>query len=148
MTTRPHNPPRRRRGFTLIEVLLVLAILVIIASFAVIALGPMQRSAYTRAALAQVKAFKSPLQAYRLDMKDFPSTAQGLEALRNVPNDAPNPDKWAGPYLDSPVPLDPWDQPYQYEYPGKHGQDLPDIWSFGADGIDGTADDVGNWAEG
>jgi general secretion pathway protein G len=138
---------RRRRGFTLIEVLLVLAILVIIASFAVMAYGPIRTKAYSNAAKTQVRALKGPLKAYWLDMNDYPTTAQGLEALRNPPGDLANSSKWQGPYLDSPVPLDPWDRPYQYEYPGRHESDMPDIWSIGADGADGTTDDVGNWEE-
>ena len=141
-------PPRSRQrtGFTLIEVLLVLVILVIIASMAVMAYGPIQRRAYTNAAKTQIGAFEGPLQAYRLDIADFPATAQGLEALRSAPSDLANADKWHGPYLGKPVPLDPWDRPYHYEYPGRHGDDMPDIWSSGADGIEGTEDDAHNWA--
>jgi len=141
------NSQKRRRGFTLIEVLLVLVILVVLASFAVTAYGPIQRKAFTNAAKSQIGAFESPLQAYRLDIGDFPSTAQGLEALRSPPADLPNPDKWSGPYLGKPVPLDPWDMPYQYEYPGKYDPTVPDIWSVGPDGIDGSEDDVVSWYE-
>jgi len=94
---------RRRGGFTLIEVMLVLTILVIIASLAVMAYGPIQRNAYIKAANTQIKAFKTPLQAYRLDIGDYPSTSQGLEALLAAPSDLANPDKWVGPYLDSQV---------------------------------------------
>ena len=137
----------RRRGFTLVEVLLVLVILMIIASLVVAAYGPIQRQAYINATRTQIKAFKTPLQTYRLNLNDYPSTQQGLEALRDPPADLPNVDKWVGPYLDSPVPLDPWDNPYQYEYPGKYEVDVPDIWSFGPDGMDGTDDDVASWME-
>ncbi len=143
-----YRTARRRRGFTLIEVLLVLAILVIIASLAVTAYGPMQRRAYMRAAETQIKAFKTPLQAYLLDMNAFPTTQQGLEALRNPPGDLANPSKWNGPYLDSDVPLDPWDRPYQYESPGKYDPEGYDVWSLGPDGVDGTDDDIGNWPQG
>jgi len=145
MTTLPRRR-RRRGGFTLVEVLLVLVILVIIASLAVTAYGPIQRKAYINAAKTQIKAFKTPLQAYRLDIGDFPSTSQGLEALLGPPSDLPNQDKWFGPYLDSRVvPKDPWDNLYQYEYPGRNQEEWPDIWSFGPDGRDGTEDDIGNW---
>jgi general secretion pathway protein G len=135
----------RRRGFTLIEVMLVLAILGIIASLTAVAVVQAQRRAYMRAAEAQVKAFKTPLLAYRLDIGDFPATSQALQALRSVPSDIASPAQWNGPYLDSEVPLDPWRNPYRYEYPGKRQTDLPDIWSYGPDGIDGTEDDIGNW---
>ncbi len=134
-----------RRGFTLIEVLLVLTILVIIGSIAVVAIVPMQRNAYIRAAEAQVKAFKTPLQAYRIDIGTYPNSSQGLEALRNPPSDLASPTKWRGPYLETPVPADPWSNPYRYEYPGKFQEDWPDIWSYGPDGSDGTDDDIGNW---
>lgn len=140
------NSRRRRRGaLTLVEVMLVLVILMIIASLAVTAYGPIQRKAYINAAKTQIRAFKTPLDAYRLDLGDFPATAQGLEALRNMPSDLRDPSKWNGPYLDSVVPLDPWGNPYQYEYPGRHQPDMPDIWSFGPDGVDNTEDDVANW---
>ncbi len=136
---------RRRGGLTLVEVMLVLVILMIIASLAVTAYGPIQRKAYINAAKTQIKAFKTPLQAYKLDMGDFPASGDGLEALRNSPSNRRNVDKWSGPYLDSPVPLDPWGNPYQYEHPGKYDTEQPDIWSFGPDGIDNTDDDIGNW---
>ena len=144
------HPTKTRRqpargGFTLIEVLLVLTILVIIGSIAVVAIVPMQRNAYIRAAEAQVKAFKTPLQAYRIDIGTYPNSSQALEALRNPPSDLTSPTKWRGPYLETPVPADPWGNEYRYEYPGKFQEDWPDIWSFGPDGIDGTDDDIGNW---
>jgi len=136
---------RKARGLTLIEVLLVLAILLIMASLVVTAYVPIQRRAYMNAALTQIKAFKGPLQTYHLDINDYPTTAQGLDALRSPPPDLPDPSKWQGPYLDSEVPLDPWGRPYQYEYPGKHDLEAPDIWSVGPDGVDGTDDDVVSW---
>jgi general secretion pathway protein G len=145
MLTMRNNTQRRRGGLTLVEVMLVLVILMIIASLAVTAYGPIQRKAYINASKTQIKAFKTPLEAYKLDMSDFPATADGLEALRGTPSGVANPDKWSGPYLDSPVPLDPWGNPYQYEYPGKHEDEKPDIWSFGPDGMDNTDDDIGNW---
>jgi general secretion pathway protein G len=80
-----------------------------------------------------------------MQVGDFPSTAQGLEALRVAPSDLANPDDWAGPYLNKDVPPDPWKQPYQYEYPGKYDESMPDIWSLGQDGQNGTEDDVTSW---
>ncbi len=144
MTRRTMRGPRRS-GLTLIEVLLVLVILVIIGSLAVTAYGPIQQKAYIRAAQTQIAAFKTPLNAYRLDLGTFPNSGQGLEALRSVPSNLADSTKWHGPYLDSPVPLDPWGNPYQYEFPGKQQSDMPDIWSFGPDGINNTEDDIGNW---
>ena len=142
--------PKRRRGraFTLVEVLLVLVILVIIGSLAVTAYGPIQRKANINAAKAQIESLESTLRFYRADLNDYPATSQGLESLREAPADLVDPNKWQGPYLEDPVPLDPWGNPYQYEYPGQYSQDKPDIWSFGPDGVNGSEDDVGNWTEG
>ena len=67
--------------------------------------------------------------------------------VETAPGDLTNASKWQGPYLDKESPLDPWDNPYQYSYPGTRNQDRFDIWSFGPDGADGTADDIGNWPE-
>ncbi len=138
---------RSRGGLTLVEVLLVLVILMIIASIAVTAYGPIQQKAYIKASKTQVEGFMQPLQLYRMDLGDFPSTNQGLEALRYPPSDLTDESKWQGPYLDRDVPLDPWGNQYQYEHPGKMQEDRPDIWSLGPDGVDGTDDDVGNWMQ-
>ncbi len=143
----PRDRSAGRTAFTLVEVLLVLVILVIIGSIAVTAYGPIQRRAYVNAARSQIKAFKTPLNAYLLDIGDYPSSAQGLQALRYPPADLPDPSKWNGPYLDSEIPLDPWGNPYQYEYPGRFDPSQPDIWSLGPDGIDGTDDDIGSWQQ-
>lgn len=136
----------RRRGFTLMEVMLVLVILVIIGSVATVAVVQMQRNANIQAAKAQVLAFEAPLQAYHMNIGDYPSNSDGLQALRTVPSGLPNPSKWAGPYLNKEVPLDPWGNSYRYEYPPKRQtNDMPDIWSLGPDQSDGTEDDIGNW---
>ena len=142
-----HTQPRRRNsGFTLIEVLLVLVILVVLASLAVVAYGPIQRRAKVDAAKSQVGLFKTPLQTYQMTVGSFPTSAQGLAALIQAPADLPNPAKWDGPYLDTNVlPLDPWGNPYQYASPGTHNPDSFDVWSLGPDGVNGTADDIGNW---
>ena len=132
----------RRRGFTLIEVLLVLTILVIIASLAVMAYGPAQRGANIKAAKTQIEAFKGPLGMYRLDIGYYPPS---LDALRMQPADADAAQRWAGPYIDRDIPLDPWRRPYRYKYPGQHDPEMPDISSDGPDGIPGNEDDVTSW---
>jgi general secretion pathway protein G len=144
--TIPRRRRRRRAGFTLIEVLLVLVILMILAGMAAIAYRPIQENAKVKAAHAQIGLFKTPLRAYDLDVGDFPSTQQGLAALREAPSDLADVNKWKGKYLEDPVPPDPWGNEYQYEYPGTHEEDTPDIWSFGPDGLNGTEDDIGNWS--
>jgi general secretion pathway protein G len=139
---------RRRRGFTLMEVLLVLVILVILGSLAVGAFTTIQGNANKNAVRAQIALFKGPLDHYHLSLNQFPTTQQGLEALLAAPAELENPAKWEGPYLDVPtLPLDPWGNPYQYAAPGTHNPTRFDIWSLGPDGADGTADDIGNWVE-
>ncbi len=138
---------RRRRGFTLIEVMLVLVILMILGTLTGVAVIRQQETAFVRAATAQIRMFKTPLGSYRLDVGSFPTTAQGLEALREAPSDLANPDKWRGKYLEEAVPMDPWDNEYQYEYPGSSDEDSPDIWSWGPDGVDGPDDDISNREE-
>jgi len=135
---------RRRGGFTLVEVLLVLVILVVIGSLAATAIIPRQRAAYINAAKTQIRAFKGPLGAYRLDMGDYPTGQDGLHALRMMPCNAGQ-GQWQGPYLDRDVPLDPWRRPYNYMYPGQHDPESPDISSAGPDGIVGTQDDINSW---
>ena len=135
---------RRRRGFTLIEVLLVLVILVVLASLAVVAIGPIQRSSRIKAAKAQIGLLKTPLETFQLDCGNYPLTEQGLQALLAPSADAT---KWNGPYLEGNlIPLDPWEHPYQYQYPGNRNPSSYDVWSLGPDGVDGTEDDVGNWS--
>ena len=138
---------RRRSGFTLIEVLLVLVILVILSSFVGVQISRTQKKALLKAAKAQIGSFETPLKEYQIEVGDFPSSSAGLEALRSAPPEAQGQgtSKWNGPYLDKAVPLDPWGRPYQYAYPGRHNSDSFDVWSNGPDGADGTDDDIGNW---
>jgi general secretion pathway protein G len=139
-TPYPTASRRRRTGFTLIEVMLVLLILVILSSLAVVAISRIQYNANIRAATVQVKAFKSPLEHYHLDMNMYPSTDQGLAVLIQSPGN----ERWAGPYLDAnQIPLDPWGQPYQYASPSQHSNnpDSFDVWSMGPDG----KTPIGSW---
>jgi len=138
---------RRESGFTLIEVLLVLVILVILASFAVMQFTGVRKRANLQAAKAQVDLCKSAIQVYEMSIGSYPSTTQGLQALRTAPQDLPDPSKWDGPYLDRDVPRDPWGNPFQYAMPGQHNRDSFDVWSFGPDCANGTPDDIGNWTQ-
>lgn len=133
---------RRRCGFTLIEVLLVLVILVALASTAVIAYGPMNRRAKKQRAELQVNALADLLKMYHLAMRSYPPNDVGLQALRS-PNGLANPQRWDGPYADSEIPPDPWDQEYQYEMTARSFR----VWSNGPDGSPGTEDDIGYWGE-
>lgn len=143
----PHKriPSRRRRtGFTLMEVMLVLVILVILASFSVGMFSSYQGMATERAAKSQIGMFKTPLEMYYQIMNEYPTTNQGLNALVSPPSDASFPEKWKEPLMES-IPQDPWGNPYQYESPGVQNPNKYDIWSFGPDGLNNTDDDVGNW---
>ncbi len=140
------SPRRQKRqaGFTLIEVLLVLVILVVLGSIAVSTFTNTQRNAMKNAAKSQISMFKTPLAEYHLDMNVYPSTADGLEALRNAP--ASSDSRWGGPYMEDEIPKDPWGQPYQYASPGSKNPNSYDIWSYGPDQQNSTQDDIGNWS--
>jgi len=134
---------RRRRGFTLMEVLLVLAILVILGTLVGVAFTRMQKRGYEDAARIQINGFKSGLQLYYRDFGRYPDN---LEELRQPPGGAAN-ERWKGPYLEEDIPLDPWGRPYQYELVDDgYGQNelTYKITSLGADGQAGTDDDITN----
>ena len=89
------------------------------------------------------QSMKLPLSAYRASMGDYPSTADGLQALASPP--ATRAERWKGPYIEGRVPLDPWNEPYQYVYPGQRNKGGYDLWSKGPDKQTGTEDDIANW---
>ena len=130
MTT-PTCPPRRR-GFTLLELLVVMVIIGLLAGY----VGPkffgQIGKSEVKAARAQIDALQKSLDQYRLDAGRYPSTEQGLGVLVAKPADEP---KWAGPYLSKALPKDPWGNDYQYRSPGEHGE--YDLLSFGKDGRPG-----------
>lgn len=129
----------RRHAFTLMEVLLVLAILVILGSFVTVGYLRLQQNANRDAARGQIGMLEGAVQLYALDVGTCPTTAQGLVALREAPSDLKNVAKWAGPYLSKELPLDPWEQPYQYE---QITSEEFKIWSNGPDGQSGSEDDI------
>jgi len=137
---------RRRSGFTLMEVLLVLAILGVIAAMVVPGLMGRQRQANIDATKLSIKGLEGALKLYAVDHGDeFPTSAQGLDILLQSPGNDP---KWKGPYLESgSVPLDAWGNPFQYSYPGPNhpNGDKPDISSSGPDKTPNTDDDINNW---
>ncbi|MDR3199405.1 MAG: type II secretion system major pseudopilin GspG [Planctomycetaceae bacterium] len=136
------------RGFTLIEVLTVIFILLVLASAAVVAYRGTQEKANIDSTVLYVKNLSSALEMYQAHVGRFPTTEQGLSALLNPPSDLSNPARWSGPYLkDSAAAVDPWGNPYQYVCPGTRTRDGYDIWSFGPDGNDNTDDDIGNWTK-
>ena len=134
-----------RRGFTLVEILVVLAIIALLAGLTMTHMDTLFGSSQSEVAKLMVnQSLKTPLLAYRLQMGDYPSTDEGLQALFAAP--ANKADRWRGPYADGKYPLlDPWGEPYQYKYPGTHNKAAYDVWSKGPDKADGTDDDIGNW---
>ena len=95
-----------------------------------------QKKARADAAQAQIGLFENAIKMYEMHVQSYPTTSQGLQALRQPAGEIPG---WSGPYLDKEVPLDPWGNPYQYEL---INPDTYRIWSLGPDGMDGSADDI------
>ena len=124
---------RRRAGITLIEMLVVMTIIALFAALVGPNLWKKGDQARVTAARAQIHNFMTALGTYKLDTGLFPTSEQGLQALRVKPAEV---NQWAGPYLPQEIPMDPWGHPYMYKYPGEHG-DEPDITCFGADGQPG-----------
>jgi len=140
------NLQPRSRGFTLIEILVVVVILGILAAIVVPKVMEHPGEARKVRAKQDVQAIVTALNMYKLDNFVYPSTEQGLDALVSKPGGSPEAPNWRkGGYLDK-APKDPWNRPYLYLHPGSHG-DI-DVFSYGADGKpggDGEDADVGNW---
>lgn len=140
---------RDARGFTLLEILLAVAILGMLVALSITAVDKIFSGASEDTAkLFVTQSLQVPLQSYRTHMGNYPSTAEGLQALIAPPADKA--DRWRGPYITGDIiPLDPWKNPYQYRFPGTNNRTGGyDLWSKGPDGQDGTADDIGNWSTG
>jgi general secretion pathway protein G len=139
------NPNRSRQaGVTLIEMLVVVTIIALFATLVAPRLLRKSDTARVTATRAQINSFMTALGAYKLDTGMFPTTEQGLQALRARPDGLA---QWDGPYLPQEIPLDPWARAYIYKYPGEHG-DEPDIISLGTDGQpegEGINADIVSW---
>jgi len=142
--TVPTSRRRASRGFTLLEIIVVIGIMSILATLVITNLTKTLETSRTSVAkLFVTESMKTALTTYKIQMGDFPTSEQGLAALATAP--AANADRWQGPYIEGKLPNDPWGRPYQYRYPGTHNKGSYDLWSMGADGVDGTDDDIGNW---
>jgi general secretion pathway protein G len=134
--------PRRRRGFTLIEILVVIVVIAILATLVAPNVFQHVGTAKATTAKSQIEMMASALDAYRLDTGAYPGTAQGLQALQELPTIDP-PTNWRGPYLRKAVPLDPWGHPYVFMSPGEVNPKGFDLISYGADGkLGGEGEDA------
>jgi general secretion pathway protein G len=130
-----HHISFRHRGFTLLELLVVIVIIGMLASY----VGPKYFSQIGKSevatARAQLDALSKAVETFRLDVGRYPSSSEGLNALMVMPDSARG---WSGPYLKKAVPMDPWQHPYIYQYPAKNNDYL--IQSYGKDGKPGGQD--------
>jgi len=135
--------PTHRAGFSLMEMLIVIALIAIIGTLLISRIGNFFGGAQEDVAKQFVdNALKAPLLKYRIDTGSYPTAEDGgLTALVNQPSSKAG--KWKGPYVDK-MPDDPWGNPYQYKYPGTRNPDGYDLWSLGPD-PQSEADNIGNW---
>jgi general secretion pathway protein G len=138
----PHGGGRARSarsalGFTLIEILVVVTVIAVLAALVAPNVFQHLGTAQDAAARSQIEMLGAALDAFRLDNGRYPTTGQGLEALRGEPTAEPRPRNWRGPYLRREVPLDPWGNPYVYVSPGEANPQSYDLVSLGADGVEG-----------
>jgi general secretion pathway protein G len=157
-TTNQPGPSRRssfvvrrssfRRAFTLIELVVVIVILGILAAVIIPRVVGRSEDARRAKAVSDIESLGTALDLYYADNGRYPTTDQGLDALRNRPNSPPLPRAWNGPYLKKPLTPDPWGAQYAYRSPGEHNKDTYDLVSLGADaqpGGTGNDGDITNW---
>lgn len=133
-----------RRGFTLVELLLVLVILGTLAAIVVPKFSGRTEQARQTAATADISMMGVALDAFEVDMGYYPKGKSGLQDLVTQPRDGAN---WKGPYIKGEIPKDPWGNEYIYECPGKHNDQSYDLMSMGFDGRVGGDDDITNWGQ-
>lgn len=130
------------QGFSLLELMAAMAILAVIATWAVPQYYKQVRKAKQQTAKSQIEMLMTAMNAYRMDIGDFPSQSEGLDALMTNPGV----DEWDGPYLSKAIPQDPWKHDYHYQNPGQHGE--IDIFTLGKDNREGGEKedkDIGSW---
>lgn len=136
----------RQKGFTLIEIMVVIVIIGLLATLVLPRVMGRQEQAFIAKTKSDIQALSSALKFYKLDNFHYPSTDQGLQALVTLPSGDPVPKNWKkGGYVER-LPNDPWGNPYQYLSPGEKMEF--DLWSWGADGVEGGEEgdaEIGNW---
>jgi general secretion pathway protein G len=136
---------RSSSGFTLIELIVVVVIIGLLAGLVLPQFIRQEEKAKLKAARAQIELLATALDTFRLDVGRYPTSEEGLQALRQKPGGL---ERWDGPYLKKDIPLDPWGKSYNYKSPGDHGP--YDIISYGADGVpggDGDNRDITSWEQ-
>ena len=129
---------KNSRGFTLIELMLVIIVIGVLVAMVAPRLAGRSEQARIAAAQADINAnLSAALDLFELEKGRYPTTEEGLAALRQAGS--------KGPYLKKPVPLDPWGKLYVYRSPGQHNPEDYDLFSLGPDGVEGTKDDITNW---
>ncbi len=136
---------KRRRAFTLIELIVVIIILGILAALIIPRVFSRSSEAKRAKAASDIATLRNALQQFRVDTDRFPTTEEGLNALENPPANIKN---WKGPYLTRQIPLDPWEHEYHYEYPGAQGDDSFLLICYGSDGAPGGTGDAEDISEG
>ena len=143
-----HNRPARSPGFTLIELLVVIAIIATLAAVVAPSIFGNVGDARRSAAKSEIEILALALDQYRLDNDAYPTTQQGLDALRSLPTGGEATKNWKGPYLRQAVPLDPWGRVYVYVSPGEMNVESYDLYTLGRDGRAGGANedaDITSW---
>lgn len=142
--THPTTPRRNARGFTLIEIMVVMTIIGLLMALVAPRFMRSVGRAERGSARAQIELLGTALDTFRLDVGRYPGTQEGLAALNQRPFGV---DRWDGPYLKKGIPVDPWGHAYNYRSPGEGGRPY-DLFSYGADGApggDGDGKDITSW---
>lgn len=148
MYGKTNNRRRVRRGFTLLEILLVVGLLALLAAFAIpnfVTQGEEAKKKMVKAAIGSNGTIMQAIDMFKFNTGVYP---EELKYLVEKPNDDDIAKKWTGPYIKDVSGLkDPWDHDYMYQAPGQRNENGVDLWSTGADGRDGTDDDINNWSD-
>ncbi len=140
----------RTSAFTLVQLLIVIVVVVVLAAVAAPRFLKQQEKARRTQATNDIDALGFALDRYANHNSAYPSTEQGLKALWEKPIVSPIPGDWQGPYMDKPILEDPWENDYEYIYPGRHNKHDYDLIAYGKDGITGGGgdnEDIVNWTE-